>query len=204
MFISGVRRWCRQWWRAGVALGLAAASTSAGAEVYRCTRDGAVVYSDKPCDGASQPAKLPNALIVPAGPPPNLVKLVEEREAQVRAAREQAEQIEAEKARAAEQQARQTRQTRQGDIQRMETYASEAAVTATAERIPPPAAETVVEGMSVIDVRRVHGEPAVVSRVDGAFPTRETWSYVLEDGSRVHIAMVGGKVVSVQTRKEQK
>lgn len=197
MVISHSRRRSGSVARAGAALLLAAASVPAHAEVYRCVRGDAVVYADKPCDAAGQPAKLPKALIVPAGPAPNLVKMVEERKAQERAAQAKADAAKAE-------QAEQAAQAQAGEVQRMETYASESAVTAAADRAPLPVTEVVVEGMSVVDVRRLHGEPTVVSKVDGAFPTRETWSYMLADGSRLHIAFVGGKVVSVQTRKEKK
>jgi hypothetical protein len=165
---------------AGWAAGLCALLFSAAgdAAVYRCERDGAVIYADKPCAAGAQPAELPAAMVVPAGPAPDLLKLAEERDARARAARDKAdaEWLEAHEAEKAE-----AEQIRAGRI-----------------------ADEVVEGMSATDVRRLRGEPAVISNATGKSGRRETWSYVLDNGSRLHVTFSNGKVSAVRTKQEKK
>ncbi len=153
-------------------------SGASGAAVYRCERDGAVVYADKPCAAGAKPADLPAAIVVPAGPAPNLLKLAEEREAKARAARDRAD---AEWLKTHEEEKAEAEQVRAGRI-----------------------ADEVVEGMSVADVRRLRGEPAVISNTTGKSGPRETWSYVLDNGSRLHVTFSNGKVSAIRTKQEKK
>ncbi|HEY1076869.1 MAG TPA: hypothetical protein VGE51_09285 [Fontimonas sp.] len=174
------RRWGQGLHRAGCAVLLCVVcygSVSAAA-VYRCERDGTVIYADKPCAANAKPADLPTAIVVPAGPAADLLKQAEEREAKARAARDKAS---------------------------AEWLESHEAGKAEAERIRDGrVADEIVEGMSESDVRRMRGEPAVVSRSRGKSGPSETWSYVLDDGSRLHVTLVQGKVTAVRTRKEKK
>ncbi|MFP5306421.1 MAG: DUF4124 domain-containing protein, partial [Gammaproteobacteria bacterium] len=136
---------------AAIAAGLVAA-TVAQAEVYRCSDSGGVVrYTDKPCGTAAQPIDLPDPIVVPAGPTADLIGEAKERKDTKRAARDEAdaEWIEQHEARKAE-----------------EERLRNARVTAT-----------VVEGMTPADVRRIHGDPLVVSESRSAKGVRETWSY---------------------------
>ncbi len=167
-----------QFWVSSTVLAAALLSAAADAAVYRCERDGTVIYADKPCSAGAKPADLPAAIVVPAGPAPDLLKLAEERDAKARAARNKsdAEWLEAHEAEKAE-----AEQIRAGRI-----------------------ADEVVEGMSAADVRRLRGEPAVISSATGKSGARETWSYVLDNGSRLHVTFSNGKVSGVRTKKEKK
>ncbi len=153
-------------------------SSASTAAVYRCERDGTVIYADKPCAAGAKPAELPAAIVVPAGPSADLLKMAEERAAKSRAGRDKAnaEWLKTHEAGKAE-----AEQIREGRI-----------------------ADEIVEGMSASDVRRMRGEPAVVSKASGKSGPSETWSYVLDDGSRLHVTLVQGKVTAVRTRKEKK
>ncbi|MDP9141124.1 MAG: DUF2845 domain-containing protein [Pseudomonadota bacterium] len=167
-----------QFWGMSAALAAALMAAAVDAAVYRCERDGTVVYADKPCGAGAKPADLPAAIVVPAGPAPDLLKLAEEREARARAARDKS------------------------DADWLKTHEAE---KAEAERIRNASiADEVVEGMSASDVRRLRGEPAVISNATGKSGARETWSYVLDNGSRLHVTFSNGKVSGVRTKKEKK
>ncbi|MES0872451.1 DUF4124 domain-containing protein [Sinimarinibacterium thermocellulolyticum] len=151
----------------------------AAAQVYRCEQDGVVRYTDKPCGPKAQPLDLPDPIIVPAGTKADLLGEAERRRKAQRAARDEADAawVKAHEARKAEEE-----RVRSGRITR-----------------------TVVEGMSAGDVRRIHGEPAVVSRRESASGTHETWSYALEGGRRLHVTFDDdGRVSSVRTREPKR
>ncbi|MEW6166248.1 MAG: DUF4124 domain-containing protein [Pseudomonadota bacterium] len=170
---------CRQCSAAAAIAAALVAATAARAEVYRCRDDDGVVrYTDKPCSTAARPIDLPDPIVVPAGPTADLLGEAQQREDTKRAARDEAdaEWIEQHAARKAE-----------------EERLRNARVTAT-----------VVEGMTPADVRRIHGDPLVVSESRSAKGVRETWSYTLEDKRRLHVTFTDGRVSSVRTRKEKK
>jgi hypothetical protein len=151
---------------------------AAPAQVYRCEQDGVVRYTDKPCEQGARPVELPPAIVVPAGPKADLLGDAERKRESQRKARDKADAawVEAHEARKAEEE-----RLRSGRVTR-----------------------TVVEGMGPEDVRRIHGEPAVISRSRTAKGPRETWSYALEGGKRLHVTFVDGRVSSVRTREEQR
>lgn len=151
---------------------------AAQAQVYRCEQDGAVRYTDKPCSNKAKPIDLPDPIVVPAGPKADLLGEAERRREAQRKARDQAdaEWVEAHEARKAEE-------------DRLRT----ARIT-----------RTVVEGMSPGDVRRIHGEPAVVSKRESASGARETWSYVLDGDRRLHVTFSEGRVSSVRMRETKR
>lgn len=148
------------------------------AEVYRCERDGVVRYTDKPCEPAAKPIELRDPIVVPAGPSADLSGAAEQRREAQRSERDKA------------------------DAAWVESYAArkEAEDAVRAGRVTA----TVVEGMSPADVRRIHGEPTVMSRNRGGKADRETWSYSLDDGRRLHVTFTDGHVSSVRSREEKK
>lgn len=145
-------------------------------EIYRCPQDGSVVYSDRPCAPGAQPMALPPAVVIPAGPSDDLLDQARQREQRDR---------------------QRTASVRDAEAQWQAQHAQE---KADAERVQRARAQAqVVQGMTPADVRRIHGEPTVISRnrkAEGA--PRETWSYLLEDG-RVTVVFVDGKVSSVRS-----
>lgn len=148
------------------------------AQVYRCERDGVIRYSDKPCEQNARPVQLPEPIVVPAGPQADLLGEARHRDAERRTARDldDAAWLKVYEARKAEED-----RLRSGRV-----------------------TGTVVEGMAPADVRRIHGEPAVVSSAKGKKGARETWSYVLGDGRRLHVTFIEGRVSDVRTREEKR
>lgn len=147
------------------------------AQVYRCQADGVVVFSDKPCAPGAQPVEVPKATVIPAQKGDDLLAEARKREARER------QQADTRRKAEAEWQAR---------------YAQD---KAEAERVQRGRAQgIVVEGMTPADVRRIHGEPTIVSRNQKGQADRETWSYLLDD-ARVTVVFSEGKVSSVKTRE---
>lgn len=152
---------------------------NAAAQVYRCEQDGVVRYTDKPCSSKSRPVDLPDPIVVPAGPKADLLGDARRKRQAGREARDQAD---------AEWVA--GHEARKADEERLRT----ARIT-----------RTVVEGMSADDVRRIHGEPAVVSKRETKSGTRETWSYALDGDRRLHVGFDGeGRVSSVRMREPKR
>ena len=179
--MSSAIKFCREFCRAAAvaaaALGLIA-PTPVLAEVYRCERDGVVRYTDKPCSSSARPIELRDPIVVPAGPSADLSGAAEQRREAQRSERDKA------------------------DAAWVETYAARkgAEEAVRAGRVTA----TVVDGMSPADVRRIHGEPTVVSRSRGGKADRETWSYSLDDGRRLHVTFTDGRVSAVRSREEKK
>ncbi len=163
---------------AAAVISAAVCAGPAAAQVYRCEQDGVVRYSDKPCSAQARPVELPPAIVVPAGPQADLLGQAEQRKQARRKARDaaDAEWVQAHEARKAEEE-----RLRSGRVTR-----------------------TVVEGMAPDDVRRIHGEPTVVSTSQTAKGVREIWSYVLDGGARVHVTFTNGRVSGVRTREDQR
>lgn len=155
-----------------------AAADVAHAEVYRCEQNGVVRYTDKPCNPRAQALDLPEPIVLPAGPKVDLLGEASKRKQKQREARDET------------------------DAQWLEEHEAR---KADEERLRSARIDgEVVEGMKEADVRRLHGEPAVVSRSSGKNGDRETWSYVLGDGRRMHVTFVDGQVSTVRTRMEKK
>lgn len=148
------------------------------AQVYRCEQGGTVRYSDKPCASGAQPVELPKPIVVPAGPKADLLGEAERRRNQQRQARD-----------TADAQWLQDHETRKSEEDRLRDG-----------RV----SRTVVQGMRPADVRRIHGEPSVVSAGKTAKGARETWSYAMEGGRRVHVTFIDGVVTNVREREEQR
>lgn len=154
------------------------ATAPASAQVYRCEQDGVVRYADKPCERGARPVELPPAIVVPAGPQADLLEQADQRKRALREARDSA------------------------DAEWLDEYGQR---KAEEERLRSGRiTRTVVEGMSADDVRRIHGEPAVVSRSQTAKGPRETWSYAIEDGKRLHVTFTDGRVSGVRTRENKR
>jgi hypothetical protein len=162
---------------AAAVAGAALCAAPAAAQVYRCEQDGVVRYTDKPCERGARPVELPPAIVVPAGPQADLLGQAERRKQAQRKARDaaQAEWLQDYEVRKSEEE-----RLRSGRVTR-----------------------TVVEGMAPEDVRRIHGEPAVISRSQTAKGARETWSYALDGGKRLHVTFTDGRVSGVRTRENK-
>lgn len=166
---------------AGMLLGLMAPATVTAAEVFRCVVDGVTKFSDKPCGNGAQKIEVAPPQLMPAGPELDLLDAAKQRsEAQGKrhATDAKAEQdwLEAHEA----EKARETR-VRAGRI-----------------------AGEVVEGMTADEVRRMHGDPLTISTASSGARARETWSYVLDDGSRLHVTLMDGVVSSTRVRREKR
>lgn len=156
----------------------AAALPVAGAEVYRCESDGVIRFSDRPCGKAAQTVNIKEPIVLPAGPKADLLEQAERRTQEDREARDQADAAWLE-----------LHEAQKADDERLRSA-----------RIH----NEVAVGMSQADVRRMRGEPAVMSRGSSSSGDRETWSYVLDSGERLHVTFVDGRVKSVRTRKDKK
>lgn len=151
---------------------------SAQAQVYRCQQGEVTVFSDKPCEAGARPEPLPQPVIVPAGPSVDLLGEAE------KAAKRSAERNEAENA-----EWHKGYQTRTQEQEKLRNA-----------RV----AGTVVEGMKPAEVRRIHGEPTLVSSGSNSKGEYETWSYSHGDGSRTHVTFTNGVVSAVRTRTSRK
>lgn len=157
------------------AAGALALCGSVGAQVYRCEQDGVVRYTDKPCSNKARPVDLPDPVVIPAGPKADLLGEAKRRREAGTRARDEAD---AEWVAEHEKRKAEAERLRSGRITR-----------------------TVVEGMSADDVRRIHGEPAVVSKRESKSGIRETWSYALDGDRRLHVTFSEGRVSSVRMRE---
>lgn len=154
------------------------AAPAAPAEIYRCEDKGHVRFTDRPCDAQAEPVELRAPIIVPAEPHPDLLGDSDKKSAARRKARDAADAAwvkDYTARKAAEERIRHGRMTR-----------------------------TVVEGMKPDDVRRLHGEPDVVTKSRGGKTERETWRYTLDDGTQLHVTFTGGAVSAVRTRESKK
>ncbi|MEQ1439606.1 DUF4124 domain-containing protein [Fontimonas sp. SYSU GA230001] len=151
---------------------------AARAEVYRCEQNGSIRFTDRPCSPQAQAVDLPDPVVLPAGPKADLLGEAEARQRSARSARDKADADWL-----------QEHERRKADEERLRAARN---------------AGEVAPGMSADEVRRLHGEPAVVSHSRGKDGDRETWSYVLSDGRRLHVTFIGGQVSAVRTRKESR
>lgn len=155
---------------------LLVAMLPASAEVYRCVDGDRVRYTDQPCVAGEVPHALPPAVVLPA-------PVVDDADV---------EQAERRRAAAAE---------RRNDADAKWTAEYEAR-KADQERLRRARGRgEVVEGMSMEDVRRLHGEPYDVSRARGGKAERETWNYVLAGGGRLGVTFTDGRVTAVRSRE---
>jgi len=152
-------------------------SVWAADEIYRCQIDGRTVFSDKPCGAAAERIDVPPPMIMPAGPKADLLGEAERRD-QAAAARK----AQAEAEWTAEYEARKAQEEK-----------------LRAARI----ADEIVTGMTPEDVRRLRGDPVTVATSQSGKSQRMTWSYLLEDGSRLHVKFTDGVVSSTSLRQEK-
>jgi hypothetical protein len=153
-------------------------SSWAADEIYRCQVDGATVFSDKPCGAAAERIDVPPPMIMPAGPKVDLLGEAERRDQ-----------------RAAERKAK-------ADAEWNAEYEARKAheEKIRAARI----ADAIVTGMTPDEVRRLRGDPVTVATSQGGKSQRMTWSYLLDDGSRLHVKFTDGVVSSTSLRQEKK
>lgn len=139
---------------------------TAQAAVYRCERNGGVVYTDQPCVGGSAPHRLPPVGVMPGTGPDaaDVAKQYDERTAGEREARD--------KDNAAWNQQHEAR-----------AQAQEKFDLAIADK-------RVIKGMSADHVRRARGSPDEVERRPGG----ESWVYG-SGKSRETVDFVDGRVV---------
>ena len=153
-----------------IAIAFVLGNGAAEAGVYRCTVDGVMQFSDKPCQAGDAPLDLsaPNVVQADADAAP----LAEQYDRRTR---------DYQKARAADDSAwRKDYETRSADAERLRA--------ARANR-------EVVRGMSAADVRRLLGEPQRTASGKGG--RSETWTYADDGGGRVTVTLQGGLVSNV-------
>lgn len=150
--------------------------TPAWAEVYRCTVDGVVQYSDRPCGAADAPLDVPAPNVMQAEPVAKAVST--DRGADYR------------KARAEE------------DAQWRADYEAR---QASEQRIREARARgELVEGMTAADVRRKYGEPLRKTTSTTKKGRRETWHYEVAGTGRVTVTLQDGVVAQVHEGKDKK
>ncbi len=149
-------------------------------EIYRCQVDGATVFSDKPCGVSAERIDVPSPMLVPPPTGPKLDLLGEAERRDQRAAERKAK---ADAEWTAEYEARKTHEEK-----------------IRAARI----ADEIVTGMTSEEVRRLRGDPVTVATSQNGKSQRMTWSYLLDDGSRLHVKFTDGVVSSTSLRQEKK
>ncbi|WP_169577719.1 DUF4124 domain-containing protein [Sinimarinibacterium sp. CAU 1509] len=149
-------------------------------EVYRCQVDGATVFSDKPCGDSAERIDVPPPMILPPPSGPKVDLLGEAERRDQRAAERKAK---ADAEWTADYQARKEQEEK-----------------LRAARI----ADEIVTGMTPEDVRRMRGDPITVATSQSGKSQRMTWSYLLDDGSRLHVKFTDGVVSSTSLRQEKK
>jgi len=149
------------------------------ADVYRCKKDGMLVFTDQPCRQEAQPHALPPAVII-ASPGPAELELA--RQHRERIAREQGARDRADS------QWLKDHRTRSDRDERVRKAAM---------------AHKAVQGMTADEVRRAMGEPDRVARSDSHGSPKETWTYTDENGTRT-VNFKDGEVSSVSSRGRRK
>lgn len=148
------------------------------AEVYRCPKQEATVFSDKPCDASAMPYQSPRpAVVVPHGETPDLARQYDQR-----VAREKRENAKADAEWNRQYKARRTEEER----------------LATARR-----QRKVAEGMRADEVRRLLGEPTETSRDEDREHVRESWTY-RQDGGKTQVFFKDGVVTRTYHKKSRK
>lgn len=158
-------------------LTLALLPMTASAEMYRCKKEGATVFSDKPCASDAQEYSPKPIQVIPAIKAPDLAKQYDQRKAKERQERDQANEA--------------WNKDHQALKQREETVRN--------ARI----AHKVVAGMSQQDVRNMLGNPQVTSHNENRGVVREGWTYKNPDGSRDVVYFKDGIVSSAAHRDKK-
>jgi hypothetical protein len=152
-----------------LALGLILLPPCAAAEVYRCQKDGGIVFSDKPCEADAQTYQPKQSIVVvPRDKTPDLAKQYDQRSAK--------ETQERDKANDAWNKDYQVHKKKEASFR-------DAGIKRKA-----------VEGMSQQQVRDLLGDPQITSRNENLGVVREGWTYKNRDGSRSVVYFKNGLV----------
>lgn len=148
----------------------------AGAQVFRCPKEGTTVFSDKPCEeGAKAYAPKP-ILVVPAGKAVNLADQYDDRQFQKKQERDEANAV-------------------WNKEHQERTEQEEAIRDARIER-------KAIAGMSQDQVRDMFGEAQVVSHNENMGVVREGWTYKHNDGSRTIVYFKDGIVTGTASKSK--
>ncbi len=147
--------------------------------VYKCEKDGKIVYTDQPCSRQAQPHELPDAIVItpPAQSERELARQHDARIARVRSARNQAD-------------AKwlKDHEAKKDYEQRVRTAIIE---------------HEIIKGMSADDVRRAAGEPDKVTRSESHGSPKESWTYTSGGETRT-VNFKNGEVSSITKRRKGK
>lgn len=156
-------------------LPLALLPLGAGAdEMFRCEKDGTIVFSDKPCAANAEAYKPKPIQVMPAAKAPDLAKQYDERMARQTGDRDQANEAWNKEHQEKKQQQDRVRDARVG--------------------------RKVVAGMSQQEVLDMLGKPQVTSHNENLGVVREGWTYKRPDGSRDIVYFKDGIVSSTASR----
>ena len=143
-----------------IALAIVTVTTVTHAEVYRCEKDGKVIYTDQPCNAGAQPHDLPEAIVVQ---PPS------------KSERDLAKQHDARL-----QRDKSTRDKSDAKWLKEHQHKKDRAERVRAAIIR----HDVIKGMTAAEVRSALGDPDKVVRSESDGSPKETWTYSDDAGSR--------------------
>ncbi|HEX4872532.1 MAG TPA: DUF4124 domain-containing protein [Nevskiaceae bacterium] len=167
------------WQALPLVLGLGTACLATAGELYRCERQGQIVFSDAPCGADAQPYQPPPATTVAPVGEGDLLEAAE-----ARAQREQEA----------------NRRARQADAEWVEDQQARRLQEA---RIRKAVVEgRITEGMNGLQVRQVLGEPDSIERRLYKGIEEERWLYQ-RDGARQTVVLRDGRVVSARGRQDK-
>ena len=167
----------RYWGVAAVLLLAGAPGAWAGAEVFRCQKDGVTVFTDKPCTDNAQTyaPRVPLVVVPRAAKAPDLAKQYDQRVQ------------------------RETQQRDKADAAWSKDYEKRKQHDARLEKAR--AQGTVGVGMDQHEARSKLGEPTFTSHNENAGVTRDAWTYKHPDGSRTIVRFKDGVVTEVSTSR---
>lgn len=143
-------------------------------EMFRCEKDGTIVFSDKPCAADAEAYKPKPIQVMPATKVPDLAKQYDERMARQTKDRDEANEAWNKEHQEKKQQDARIRDARVG--------------------------RKVVAGMSQQEVLDMLGKPQVTSHNENLGVVREGWTYKKPDGSRDIVYFKDGIVTSTASR----
>ncbi len=151
---------------------------SAQAEVYRCEKDGQVIYTDQPCSETAQPKQLPRLQVV--------------------------EPSEFEQRLAGEYDRKQAKDKKARDKANKEWLKHHKAKATDAERLKKARVQgKVVAGMSAEQVRDLYGEPDDIKITARESGTSERWTFHLNGGVQT-VDLQDGRVTRHSEKKSKK
>lgn len=146
----------------------------ASAEMFRCQKDGATVFSDKPCASDAEAYTPKPIQVVPSVKVPDTAKQSEQRAAKDSKARDEENKAWNEEHQARKKQEESIRNARIDN--------------------------KVIAGMNQQQVRDMLGDPQVTSHNENLGVVREGWTYKNPDGSRTVVYFKNGIVSSTSSR----